>query len=41
MYCSINFKLEMMIPLTVRYDLESKAIILPLKQCPYIHFNYF
>ena len=38
--CPINFKLGMMIPLTVRYDLETAATLQSLQENQYVHLKH-
>ena len=38
--CPIDFKLCMMIPITVRYDIGSVATLYSLPERPYVHSNH-
>ena len=36
-YSLLTFKLSKMIPITIKYDLESVATLKSLSECPYVH----
>ena len=38
--CPIDFKLCIVIPIVVRYDLESVETLISLPECPYVHFKH-